>query len=93
MSDFLAQITYTAGTSLQFRHDGKKWRFRQGKPERCDSRKTALRCRSTPGFSVRVLAGSLDDPEPPPPEMKKLVPKKMAPKKVAKRKAAKPKKR
>lgn len=88
MSDFLAQITYTAGTSYSFRHDGKKWRFKNGKAERCDSRKTAQRCNSTPGFSVRVLVGSLDDSEPAPPEMKKLVPKK-----VAKRKAAKPKKR
>lgn len=85
---FAAKISYGAGTSYTFRQNGKKWVFPKNKPRDCDDREVARKCRAIPGFSVRVLVGSLEDPEPQEaaPEPKKLVPKKIA---ATKRKVSK----
>lgn len=92
---FASKVTYSAGNSYSFRMNGKKWAFKKGKPEDCNDREVAKKCRGMRGFSVRVLAGSLEDepavqPAAAPAPVKKLVPKRVAP---TKRKSSKPRKK
>lgn len=64
MSDFLAKITYHGGVSHSLRSDGRKWLFMRNKAKDCDSKVTALKLKGLPGFSVSVIAGSLDEDAP-----------------------------
>ncbi len=77
-STFQARVTYDAGKSFARRFGGRKYNFKQFKPQMVTDRDFAKLLYATPGFSVAVIAGSLDDDAPAAaaPVKKKLLPKK-----------------